>query len=85
MVGGNGWEPRFCVSVCLQLLPRKTRPERRWDLISGMEAWQETGSSGGVGVKGGVCVCVGLNIMSSQRRQKCIKKEDSHPALMAHA
>lgn len=38
-------------SVCLQLLPRKTRPERRWDLISALEAWQETGSSG---VKGGV-------------------------------
>lgn len=37
MVGGNGREPQFCVSVCVRPLPRKTRPERCWDLIS---AWR---------------------------------------------
>lgn len=37
MVGGNGREPQFCLSVCVRPLPRKTRPERRWDLIS---AWR---------------------------------------------
>lgn len=34
-MGGNDRESRFC--VCAQLLPRKTRPQRRWDLIS---AWR---------------------------------------------
>lgn len=32
VMGGNGRESRFC--VCAPLLPRKTRPQRRWDLIS---------------------------------------------------
>lgn len=68
MVGGNGWEPRFCVSVCAQPLPRKTRSERRWDLIS---AWRHGrklvplgGEVGGLeGWRGG------LHFMSSQRKR----------------
>lgn len=27
LMGGNGRESQFCVSVCVRLLPRKTRPQ----------------------------------------------------------
>lgn len=31
------WEPQLWVSVCVRPLPKKTRPERRWDLISAQQ------------------------------------------------
>ena len=45
-VGGNGWEPRFCVRP----LPKKTRPERRWDLISTWRHGRKLVSLAGGGV-----------------------------------
>lgn len=75
MVGGNGREPQFCVSVWpLWPLPRKTRLERRWDLIS---AWRHGRKLVPLGVEDGcvcmgvrlyVCVC-GVQFMSSQRKE----------------
>lgn len=59
-MGGNGRESRFC--VCAPLRPRKTRPQRRWDLISVQR--QETSSSGEGGGGAGA-----LHSMSSQREE----------------
>lgn len=56
--GGNGREPRFC--VCAPLLPRKTRPQRRWDLIS---AWRHGRKRVLLG-KGRRGWCVTLNVLA---------------------
>ena len=82
MVGGNGWEPRFCVSVCAQPLPRKTRSERRWDLISAWRHGRKLVPRGGRGVRG--MGGWGLHFMSSQRnRERDSETEQSSSSLTA--
>lgn len=74
MVGGNACEPRFCVSVCVRPLPRKTRPERCWDLIS---AWRHGRKL--VPLGGG-----GLHFMSSQRKEREIYRQNIRPLHTHH-
>lgn len=64
-MGGNGGEPQFCESVCVRPLPRKTRPERRWDPIS---AWRHGRKL--VPLGGGVRWGGGVLLMFSQRKEK---------------
>lgn len=60
-MGGNGREPRFC--VCAQLLPRKTRPQRRWDLIS---AWRHCRKLAPLEWRG---CCATLNVLPEKRAE----------------
>lgn len=65
MVGGNGREPQFCVSVCVRPVPRKTRPERRWDLISAWRHGRKLVPLGGGRRGGGV-----LHVLPKKRKKK---------------
>lgn len=77
-MGGNGREPEFCVSVCAQLLPRKTGPERRWDLIS---AWRHgrklvpLQGKGGGGSGGGWAT---LHVFPV-KRERDVERENNRP------
>lgn len=81
-MGGNGWEPEFCVSVCARLLPRKTRPERRWDLIS---AWRHGRKLVPLEGEAGVVVVVlsgggwaTLNVFP-EKRERDVERENNRP------
>lgn len=66
-MGGSDREPRFCECLCASLAKKNKAGEMLGSDFS-MEAWQETGSSGGDGE--GVWVCVGgwgVDCMSWQR------------------
>lgn len=62
-MGGNGWESRLC--VCAPLLPRKTRPQRCWDLIS---AWRHGRKRVLLG-KGWRGWCAPLNVLPEKREE----------------
>lgn len=77
-MGGNGREPRRCVSVCARLLPRKTRPERLRDLIS---AWRHGRKLVPLGwERGGRAVWARLNVLP-QQRERDVEQEQSSSLL----
>lgn len=70
----------------MRLLPRKTRPERRWDLISAWRHGRKLVPLGGKGWSGGVGAT--LNVFP-EKRERDVEQEQSssshstQPAVMA--
>lgn len=62
-MGGNGWESRLC--VCAPPLPRKTRPQRCWDLISARRHGRKRVLLG----KGWRGWCAPLNVLPEKREE----------------